>query len=244
MRRFTTAAFAGIIVSLFSSALHGESIPFESNVTWTQQEITPTGFTFLFEYAEGPFTWFASSGASTLPGFDDSMTGVMDMLFTGAPAIDPVEMLVKVPFAGTWTMATHAGDGSVTGTMVMTGAGEMALDIDPATIIVNEDAGMILQQVGSPLLGDLPFATGVLTEATGVLEAELVGDWQMYASGYSAIPLIPGMPLMDNLSVPPMTMFGQAVTVGAYVPEPSTFVLLSMGALTLTVGWWRRRRAA
>jgi hypothetical protein len=28
------------------------------------------------------------------------------------------------------------------------------------------------------------------------------------------------------------------------IPEPSTFVLLSMATLTLTIGWWRRRRAA
>ncbi len=28
------------------------------------------------------------------------------------------------------------------------------------------------------------------------------------------------------------------------VPEPSTLILLSMGALAVTVGWWRRRRAA
>ena len=28
------------------------------------------------------------------------------------------------------------------------------------------------------------------------------------------------------------------------VPEPSTLLLLSMPALALTVGWWRRRRAA
>ena len=28
------------------------------------------------------------------------------------------------------------------------------------------------------------------------------------------------------------------------IPEPSTLVLLGMGALTLTIGCWRRRRAA
>ena len=27
-------------------------------------------------------------------------------------------------------------------------------------------------------------------------------------------------------------------------PEPSTMVMLAVGALTLTVGWWRRRRKA
>jgi len=32
--------------------------------------------------------------------------------------------------------------------------------------------------------------------------------------------------------------------VEAVIPEPSTLVLLTMGTLTLTVGWWRRRRAA
>lgn len=35
----------------------------------------------------------------------------------------------------------------------------------------------------------------------------------------------------------------QAITI-APIPEPSTLILLTTGALALTVGWWRRRRAA
>ena len=156
---------------------------------------------------------------------------------------DFVNMVMKLPIASTHTMEAHAGDGSVTGRMAWTGEGEEGMDINPATVIVNEDAGLILQQFGSPILGGIPVLTYTLTEATGIFESiQQASDWHTYVSGYRGIPLIPGMPLVDNLNVPPISTFGQAVTVGEYIPEPSTLALLGIGALALTVGWWRRRR--
>jgi hypothetical protein len=238
------AASVVLVAGLFASPLHGEAIPFEMYENFTLQQLSPTELVTQDAYAAGPFTWYASSGAAPLPGWDATCTGAASVHAVGPPEIDPVNMLLRVPFAGTFAVEAHAPDGSVTGTLTTTFVGVQALNINPATLIVNEDTGFIFQQCGSPLIGGSPIPTHTLTGATGVFEGiEQAGDWMEYGSWYQVIPRVPGMSVLDNvLGVPAIAAFGQAVVVGQYVPEPSTLLLLSMGAVVLLAYTWRKRR--
>jgi hypothetical protein len=72
------------------------------------------------------------------------------------------------------------------------------------------------------------------------------GNWSHFNLRYEAIPpvfedTVDGLPIIFHIE---NIFFHEATWLPlAVIPEPSTLVLLSMGALTITFGWWRRRRA-
>ena len=94
--------------------------------------------------------------------------------------------------------------------------------------VLNVPAGSILDEFGGAAPGDHD-----PTVADGfwvMLEPLPVGNHVINFVGAVGNPMAPDFEL--------------DVTYNIFVPEPSTLVLLGMGALALTVGWRRRRRTA
>jgi hypothetical protein len=125
----------------------------------------------------------------------------------------------------------------------LVGTGDDAFDLNPDTINVDPIAGTITRRFGSPFLDDGPVVRVALIEATGIFEGiRAVDEWELFISAQQIIPIVPGLELIDNLFVTPIAASGQLITVGLYVPEPSSWLLAVVASILLPTFAWRRRR--
>ena len=236
-----------LLLACFARNLDAEPVAFENYATFEAVALTPTAIQFQTAYAPGPFAWFNSSGAAELPGFDDSVTSTFFITVLGLPVIDEANMRLTVDAGFEQNFEARDADGTVTGTMTLVGVGKEAFDLNPETIEIDSDAGVIRRQFGSPFFDGEPVVRASLTEATGIFAGiEAVGEWEVHVSAVQVIPLVPEIPLIDNIiqfrsGVAPIATFGEAVTVGMFVPEPSSWLLAAIG-LTLLAATGRKAR--
>lgn len=210
-------------------------IMFENYATFEAVGISGSTIHFQSVYDDGPFPWHPSSGAGVLPGYDASVTSKFDIIVTSLPVFDPVNMVINVTADFEQQIEAHAPDGSVTGTMTLTGQGEETFDVNPETVIVDEASGVIMRSFGSPLRDGKPVVTATLRKTTGIFkDIRAAGEWDLFVLAHQIIPIVPGLSLLENLSVTPIATFGEAVTVGAYLSQErgsngSTSGLTAMG---------------
>ena len=119
--------------------------------------------------------------------------------------------------------------------LAYTSPGETVVTIDgPLTLSFPDDYQPTLgdefvlyfSHAYDPFFGELPGAT---FEYTDTFLAALPG-------------LLVGLPeLADSSWFYAANTGTEVFSIGVQVPEPGTLVLLGMGALTITIGWYRRR---
>ena len=102
------------------------------------------------------------------------------------------------------------------------------LQLDPLNVYVRDGSteGVQWSRQTIPLGGDW----WQLVEESGIRSEDL--EKYLYVGVYPSEGTPPDMYAVSEM------------VIDTVIPEPTSLVLLSMGALALTIGWWRRRRAA
>ena len=173
-------------------------------------------------WGQGPWIWSDSNGQSLL---DPNVSGLLDLHAT-APADVSADLIATLPIAGTLTLSAHDEiyKDVIIGTMVLSGTGINAIDINASRVLVDEGSGMAF----APFHPPDPKLTLTLDEATGVFAyIDQVGDWELSLAGSYAAPLVKGLELQDNIlaalggQVPIIGGIGEFALTGRYIPDMS-----------------------
>jgi hypothetical protein len=135
---------------------------------------------------------------------------------------------------------------------VMEGDG-LYVDLDGST----DDAGRMESKTTFPLQpGSYELSFLLAGSQRGDFNTVTVSLGDAYSETFALASSVPWTSVKRTIIVPTATdaklvfdhaggdTYGILLDNVAFVPEPSTLVLLGVGALALTIGWWRRRRAA
>ena len=199
-----------------------EPIPFTDYGSGTTIELAVGKGIWQLNWGQGPWTWSDSTGQ---PLLDPNVSGILDIHAT-APADVSADLIATLPIAGTLTLSARDENyKDVTiGTMVLSGTGINAIDINSSRILVDEGCGMFL----APFHPPVPNLMLTLEEATGVFACiDQVGDWVLLLAGSYAAPLMKGLELQDNIlaalggQVPIIGGIAEFALTGQYTPSMS-----------------------
>ena len=199
-----------------------EPIPFTDYGSGTTIELAVGKGIWQLNWGQGPWTWFDSVGQ---PLLDPNVSGLLDIHAT-APADVSVDLIATLPIAGTLTLSAHDENYKdvIIGTMVLSGTGINAIDINASRVLVDEGSGMAF----APFHPPDPKLTLTLDEATGVFAyIDQVGNWELSLAGSYAAPLVKGLELQDNIfaalggQVPVIGGIGTFALTGQYIPDMS-----------------------
>ena len=173
-------------------------------------------------WGQGPWTWSESTGE---PLLDPNVTGLLDLHAT-APADVSADLVATLPIAGKLTLSAHDAryKDVILGTMVLSGTGINAIDINASRLLV--DTGCCMAY--APFPPPAPELSLTLDEVTGIFAyIDQVENCKLSLAGAYAAPLVAGLELQDNIfaalggNIPIIGGIGTFALTGEYVPDMS-----------------------
>jgi len=227
----------GSLASGINGLILTEAIPFTDYGSGTTIELAVGKGIWQLNWGQGPWTW---SDSTSQPLLDANVSSLLDIHAT-APADVSADLIATLPIAGTLTLSAHDEDYKdvIIGTMVLSGTGINAIDINASRVLVDEGSGMAF----APFHPPEPKLTLTLEETTGVFAyIDQVGDCELSLAGSYASPLIKGLELQDNIlaalggQVPIIGGIGTFALTGQYIPnmskKPISFCEYGTGSTT------------
>jgi hypothetical protein len=239
-------------VSCTSRTIHGSTEAWISEFWPTEGPVTTGWFqhfeAYLYTCEEGGGEELTFARASVLFTLDELLPGETNLCRRQYTRNSP--LAIQTPVSGSYGYSdyiytgpqasapgTSDGPGGVVGYEYMSDG----LDFSQITILDELPGG--LTQIGIEFNGQSQMiAVGIPLDFTSYT-ADGVASFRL--TGFDPeLPLDPGDEAPFGIA---LKFVEEGVTIVTQspivVPEPSTLALLTMGTLTLTFGWWRRRRA-